>query len=62
MWARMAKTASAKIAAGDTDPIYAAKLKTGRYFLDRWVPEAAMHLAKVEAGADSMMALEEEAF
>ena len=62
MWARMAKTASAKIAAGDTDPIYAAKLKTGRYFLDRWVPEAAMHLAKVEAGADTMMALEEEAF
>ena len=62
MWAKMAKVASAKIAAGETDPIYAAKLKTGRYFLDRWVPEAAMHLAKVEAGADSMMALEEEAF
>jgi 3-(methylsulfanyl)propanoyl-CoA dehydrogenase len=62
MWAKMAKVASAKIAAGDSDPIYANKLATGRYFLDRWVPEAAMHLAKVEAGADSMMALEAEAF
>ncbi|WP_203291828.1 acyl-CoA dehydrogenase C-terminal domain-containing protein [Maricaulis parjimensis] len=62
MWAKMAKVASAKIAAGETDPHYATKLKTGRYFLDRWVPEAGMHLAKVEAGADSMMALEEEAF
>jgi len=62
MWAKMAKVASAKVAAGEDDPIYATKLKTGRYFLDRWVPEAAMHLAKVEAGADSMMALEEEAF
>ena len=57
MWAMMAKTAAAKIAAGDTDPIYAAKLQTGRYFLDRWLPEGAMHLAKVEAGADSMMAM-----
>ena len=62
MWAKMAKVASAKIAAGETDPIYANKLTTGRYFLDRWVPEAAMHLAKVEAGADSMMALEADAF
>lgn len=62
MWAKMAKVASAKVAAGDSDPIYANKLATGRYFLDRWVPEAAMHLAKVEAGADSMMALEAEAF
>ncbi|WP_300544423.1 acyl-CoA dehydrogenase C-terminal domain-containing protein [Maricaulis sp.] len=62
MWAMMAKAASARIAEGETDPIYAAKLKTGRYFLDRWIPEAAMHLAKVEAGADTMMALEAEAF
>lgn len=62
MWAKMAKVASAKVAAGDSDPIYANKLTTGRYFLDRWVPEAAMHLAKVEAGADSMMALEADAF
>jgi alkylation response protein AidB-like acyl-CoA dehydrogenase len=62
MWALMAKAAAEKIAAGDTDPIYANKLATGRYFLDRWLPEADMHLAKVEAGADAMMALESEAF
>ncbi|MHA6287378.1 acyl-CoA dehydrogenase C-terminal domain-containing protein [Maricaulis sp. CAU 1757] len=62
MWAKMAKAAAAKVAAGDKDPVYANKLVTGRYFLDRWVPEAAMHLAKVEAGADTMMALEAEAF
>jgi alkylation response protein AidB-like acyl-CoA dehydrogenase len=62
MWALMAKAAAAKIAAGDTDPIYANKLQTGRYFIDRWLPEAGMHLAKVESGADTMMALETEAF
>ena len=58
MWALMAKAAAGK--AGD--PFYDTKLKTGRYFLDRWVPEAPMHLAKVKAGAASMMALEAEEF
>ncbi len=59
MWALMAKAAEA----GDaSDPFYATKLATGRYFLDRWVPEGGMHLAKVKAGAASMMALEAEAF
>jgi alkylation response protein AidB-like acyl-CoA dehydrogenase len=58
MWALMAKAAAGK--AGDA--FYDTKLKTGRYFLDRWVPEAPMHLAKVKAGAASMMALESEEF
>jgi alkylation response protein AidB-like acyl-CoA dehydrogenase len=59
MWALMAKAAEA----GDaSDPFNAIKLATGRYFLDRWVPEGGMHLAKVKAGAASMMALEAEAF
>ena len=62
MWAKMAKVSAEKLAAGDSDPIYANKLATGRYFIERWTPEAAMHLAKVEAGADSMMALDAEAF
>ena len=59
MWGLMAKAAEA----GDaSDPFYSTKLSTGRYFLDRWVPEGGMHLAKVKAGAASMMALEAEAF
>ena len=62
MWAIMANTSAAKIAEGDSDPFSKTKIDTGRYFLDRWVPEADMHLAKVKAGADTMMALEAEAF
>ena len=62
MWAKMAKVSAAKIAAGDSDPIYANKLKTGLYFVERWVPEGAMHLAKVKTGADTMMALSAEDF
>ena len=62
MWALIAKAAQAKIAGGDTDPFYANKLKVGRYFLDRLLPEADSHLGKLKTGSASMMALDEEAF
>ena len=62
MWAKIAKAAQAKIAAGDADPFYTAKLITGRYFLDRILPDAGAHLAKVKAGGASVMALADEAF
>jgi len=62
MWARMAKAAQAKIAAGDADPYYANKLITGRYFLERILPEAGAHLAKLKTGAAPVMALAAEAF
>jgi len=56
MWGRMAKVSLEKIAEGSDDPIYAGKLVTGRYFLERWLPDADAHLAKIEAGAESMQA------
>ncbi|MEL6663271.1 MAG: acyl-CoA dehydrogenase C-terminal domain-containing protein [Pseudomonadota bacterium] len=60
MWAQMAEVAMDK--AGSNDPFYETKVKTGRYFMDRILPETAAHLAKVKAGADTMMALDAEAF
>ncbi|HLI67813.1 MAG TPA: acyl-CoA dehydrogenase C-terminal domain-containing protein [Caulobacteraceae bacterium] len=62
MWALMAEAAQAKIDAGDADPFYADKLLTGRYFLDRLLPDAVAHLTKIKAGAASMMSLRAEAF
>lgn len=61
-WAQIAEAASAKIAAGDTDPYYAHKLTTGRYYLARVLPETTSRLAKLKAGAETMMALPAEAF
>lgn len=61
-WAQIAEAANAKIAAGDTDPFYANKLVTGRYYLSRVLPETASRLAKLKAGAELMMALPAEAF
>ena len=62
MWGQMAKAAQAKIAAGDSDPFYGAKLVTGRYYLERVLPDAAAHLAKLKTGAGPVMALGAEAF
>ncbi len=62
MWALMAKAAQARIAAGDTDPYYANKIATGRYFVERILPDAAAHLAKLKTGAEVLMALPAEAF
>jgi hypothetical protein len=62
MWARMAKAAQAKIDSGDTDPFYANKLKVGRVFLERILPESEAHLQKMKGGAEALMALEDSFF
>jgi alkylation response protein AidB-like acyl-CoA dehydrogenase len=62
MWALQAAAAQAKVAEGDNDPFYAYKLTTGRYFLERILPEAGAHLAKLKAGSATMMELPAEAF
>ncbi|WP_091735031.1 acyl-CoA dehydrogenase C-terminal domain-containing protein [Phenylobacterium immobile] len=61
-WAMMAQAAQARIDAGDDDPFYATKLDVGRYFLARVLPESGAHLAKLKAGAATLMALKPEAF
>jgi hypothetical protein len=60
MWARMAKLALEQKDSGD--PFYAAKLATGRYFVERLLPDAAAHLTKVKTGAAAMMAVTEAQF
>ena len=63
MWARMAKTARAALAAGTSDAaFYETKLATGRYYMKRQLPMTATHLARIQSGADPVMALPAEAF
>jgi acyl-CoA dehydrogenase len=61
MWARMAQAAHAKLAAG-ADERMTAKLVTGRFFVERLLPETSTHLARIQAGAASTMELPAEAF
>ncbi len=61
-WAQMAKVAIERKASGSKDTFFANKLITGRYFLERLLPDTKAHLAKLKSGAASMMALPAEAF
>jgi alkylation response protein AidB-like acyl-CoA dehydrogenase len=63
MWARMARAAKAALAAGAEDRDFLqAKIATGRYYMARQLPATAMHLARIQSGADPVMALSAEAF
>jgi len=63
MWTRMAKAAYEALDAGAADrDFYEAKIATGRFYMARQLPACAMHLARIESGADTVMALTAEAF
>jgi alkylation response protein AidB-like acyl-CoA dehydrogenase len=63
MWAKMAKAAHARKATGDAAAEKMdAKLLTGRFFMERMMPETGMRLARISSGADVTMAMPVEAF
>lgn len=62
MWAQMALVAQQKLAAGDASGFYAAKLATARFYFERLLPRATAHREAALAGAESVMALAEDAF
>src|SRR6195256_1530701 len=62
MWARMAKVAQDKIAAGSATSYLTTKLVTGRFFMERMLPETALHLARIQTGSATTMELAAEAF
>ena len=63
VWTRMAKAAYDALDAGAADrDFYEAKIATGRFYMARQLPACAMHLARIETGADTVMALTAEAF
>jgi hypothetical protein len=62
MWARMAKVVQDKIAGGGTTPYLTTKLVTGRFFMERMLPETTVHLARIQTGSATTMELAAEAF
>ena len=59
MWARMAKAANAALAGGASDAaFYETKLMTGRYYMARRLPATALHLRRIESGAETVMGLD----
>jgi hypothetical protein len=63
MWLRMAKASRELLNNGAEDrAFHEAKLITARFFAERIMPEAGALRRKIEAGAETVMALPVEAF
>jgi len=63
MWTRMAKAAYLALDDGRGDTAFLnAKITTGQFYMARQLPLCAAHLARIESGADPVMALPAEAF
>ena len=62
MWARMAKVAQDKQASSGEHPYLKTKLVTGKFFMERMLPETSLRLSRIRVGAASMMELPAEAF
>ncbi|MCC6244348.1 MAG: acyl-CoA dehydrogenase C-terminal domain-containing protein [Gemmatimonadaceae bacterium] len=62
-WLRMVSVAQAKISRGEGDATFlGAKIKTGRFYMGRLLPETATLLTAIQAGAAPIMALSVEEF
>lgn len=62
-WLRMAQAAHAAITGGAANAkFYEAKLVTARYFAERFFPDCGSLRRKIEAGSETVMALEPELF
>jgi acyl-CoA dehydrogenase len=64
MWAQMIKSAQDKLSesANGSAGFYENKIATGRFFMERLMPETALCLARIQTGSEAMMALSPDAF
>ena len=63
MWCKIVEASLAKLPeANGAAAYYNGKLTTARFFMDRMLPETAMRLARIQAGAASTMELPDEDF
>ena len=61
MWALQVKVAQEKLKSGE-DERMKTKLITGKFFMERTLPETAAHLARITTGAATIMALSADSF
>jgi alkylation response protein AidB-like acyl-CoA dehydrogenase len=63
MWARAAKIAQTRLAAGTSEEaFYKAKLQTAEFYFQKILPRADLHATTAQAGSATLMALSEDAF
>jgi hypothetical protein len=63
MWCRIVRASNLRLASGGGDAArMTARLVTARFFMEHMLPETAVRLARIKAGAASMMELPADAF
>src|SRR3981189_3379540 len=63
MWCRIVRASNLRLASGGSDAVrMTAGLVTALFFVEHMLPETAVRLARIKAGAGSMMELPAEAF
>jgi alkylation response protein AidB-like acyl-CoA dehydrogenase len=62
MWCRIVEAATARLAVDEAAERMRGKLITGRFFVERMLPETSAHLAHIRLGAANVMELPAEAF
>ncbi len=63
MWCLMVKAAKEKLEAGEGDKaFYEAKIQTAQFYMARMLPEADARFKMVLAGAETLMAMDEDQF
>jgi alkylation response protein AidB-like acyl-CoA dehydrogenase len=63
MWTRMAAASYAALDNGASDTaFYEGKIAPGKYYMARQLPACAMHLARIETGAETVMDLSADQF
>jgi alkylation response protein AidB-like acyl-CoA dehydrogenase len=62
MWLKMARASTVALAAGEDASFHQAKLTTAKFYAERIMPDTGALRRKLEAGAETLMALPAEAF
>jgi acyl-CoA dehydrogenase len=62
MWCRIVEAAMGRLARDASAARMRDKLVTGRFFVERMLPETALHLARIRLGSANVMELPAEAF
>jgi len=62
MWCRIAEAALTRLAVDPAAEPMRGKLATGRFFVERMLPETALHLDRVRLGGANLMELPAAAF
>ncbi|MDE2421373.1 MAG: acyl-CoA dehydrogenase C-terminal domain-containing protein [Gammaproteobacteria bacterium] len=63
LWAKMASTAHLKLAEGTAESgFYDAKIKTAEFYYAKLLPQTRAHVARIDSGLQTLMAIDEEQF